>query len=179
MKTSPRFDRSALGAVLLSTVLASPAAFAESKKDVPFSAQLASGEVVYPNDGTLPNPNACPVVPGLLNLIGNTVGNGTATHLGAVTFVATDCIAGVPPQLFVFSKGKMTMTGANGEQLKAEYFGVMLPTAIPPFYTVEGRFIFTGGTGNLSGASGYGELRGTSNIMTGQAQYRLDGKLSH
>ena len=178
MKTSTRFDRSALGAVLLSTVLASPAAFAESKKDVPFTAQLVSGEVVYPNDGVLPNPNACPAVPGVANLIGNTVGSGTATQLGAVTFVATDCIAGVP-QLFVFSKGRMTMTGANGEQLKAEYFGVMLPTATPPFYTVEGRIIFTGGTGKLSGASGYGELRGTSNIMNGQAQYRVDGKISY
>lgn len=172
-------DRSAFGAVLLATALSSTTALAESKKDLAFTAQLTSVEGVYPNDGTLPNPNGCVAVPGLLNLIGNTVGNGTATYLGAVNFVATDCIAALPPQLFVFSKGKMTMTGANGEQLKAEYLGVMLPTATPPFYTVEGRFIFTGGTGKLSGASGYGELRGTSNIMTGQAQYKLDGKLSY
>lgn len=179
MKILTGLNRSAVGAVLLSAVFTTPAAFAESGKNVPFKAEIAGTEVVYPNDGVLPNPNSCPVVPNVINLIGNTAGSGTATLLGAVTILATDCIAGVP-QLFVFSRGKLTMTSVtSGEQIKAEYFGMMVPTATPPFYTVEGQVIFTGGTGRFSGASGDGELRGGSNISTGQAQYTLKGKISY
>ena len=191
MARCPLFDRNALGVALLTACLVSPAAFAGPKEEKvryrPFNAQITGTEQVYPNAPEYPNPNGCTLVPsvagvpyGVANLIGNTVGNGTVNG-EPVTVAATDCVAAVPPVLFVFRKGRLVMTRAGGDKLNAEYSGALLPTATPSVYAVEGRYVLNGGTGRYAEASGFGELRGTLTTLPdgrAQAQYQLSGKIA-
>jgi hypothetical protein len=104
---------------------------------------------------------ACPT-----HLGGTTTGIGRATELGVISLVANDCIT--PQPNYFLSKGKFTLTTANGDNITANYSGSFIPTNYPSIYSYEDFTIqITGGTGRFAGATGSGVLEGTSNIQTG------------
>lgn len=121
------------------------------------------------------DPAACPGIP---FLAGTTTGSGTATRMGASTLLATDCITPLPGT-FVFSGGKLTLTGANGDQITADYSGALLPTAELPTYAISGAYRVTGGTGRFIHARGAGIIQGRVNTSTGQGGYEVKGILAY
>ena len=139
---------------------------------VPFKASVTTTETL------LPNPAVCPAFP---FLTGTTTGSGNASHMGAITFVSTDCVMPSPTS-FSFSDGKLTVTGANGDEVRAVYNGELLPVPdAAPFtlFTVSGSYSIVGGTGRFAGATGSGALQGTTNIVTKQGQIELRGTISY
>ena len=162
------FFRSALPAVLLTAAAGCAPAWA-GPNNVPFNARLATHETLS-FDG-----NVCAL------FVGTTTGAGTASHMGAVSLMATDCITPNLPS-FAFSNGKLTITAANGDELRASYSGtfVPLPNSIPfTLYTISGTFTVTGGTGRFSNATGSGYLHGSENIVTRQGQLDATGTISY
>ena len=165
------FFRSALPAVLLTAAAGCAPAWA-GPTNVPFNARLATHETLSFD------PNVCTAYP---FLVGTTTGTGTASNMGAVTLMATDCITPNPPS-FAFSNGKLTITAANGDELRASYSGTFLPlpNSIPfTLYTISGTFTVTGGTGRFSNATGSGYLNGSENIVTRQGQLDATGTISY
>jgi hypothetical protein len=158
------------GLVTVAFACSAPAVAAQHA--VPFKATVRTQEVLYPD------PSACVAYP---FLVGATTGTGTASHLGAVTLVATDCIT-PGMNTFTFSGGKLTLTAANGDELNATYNGLLQPlanTAPYTLYSISGNLIFTGGTGRFVGATGSGYLGGTENIKTGQGQFEVTATLNY
>ena len=164
------FFRSALPTVLLTTAACCAPAWAEPTT-VPFKARLATHEALSFN------PNVCPL------FVGTTTGTGTASPMGAVTLMATDCIAPNPHSFgFAFSNGKLTLTATNGDEIRANYSGTFVPLrhSIPfTLYTISGTFTVTGGTGRFSNATGSGFLHGIENILTRQGQLDATGTISY
>lgn len=119
-----------------------------------FTASVSTLEYLQPSLGT-----GCGVLP----LAGISVGSGTASPLGRVAIVATDCVAPVDGK-FVFSNGKMTFTAANGDTLRAEYMGEFVPQTGNVYTINSGTFRIIGGTGQFTRATGGGELRGTETL---------------
>lgn len=141
------------------------------QKDVPFKARVATQETLgY-------DPVRCP---GTFQ-IGNTIGQGTASPMGAVRLVASDCPATADGVSFHFSNGELTLTGANGDTLRARYHGTLLPIpgTNPVLHEITGMFNVSGGTGRFSGARGGGSLLGTQDLATFKGQYQVDGRLSY
>lgn len=158
-------------AVLAAAAFAGPV-WAGGPTNVPFKARIATQEALRP-DGV-----ACPAPP---YLAGITTGTGTASHLGAVTLVSSDCIT-PGPNTFTFNNGHLTLTAANGDELRATYNGSLQPIpGAPPFslYSISGTITFSGGTGRFTSASGSGYLQGTENIQTGQGQFNVTASLSY
>ena len=145
------------------------AAFA-GPTNVPFKATLTTQEELRPNPAT------CQSAP---YLSGNTSGSGHATHLGAVTGSGIDCITPTSAYTYAFSNGVLTLTAANGDQLRAEYQGTLTPSATPPIYTIAGTYRFIGGTGRFNGASGTGTISGLENLGTGQGNFVFNGTISY
>lgn len=180
----PRFGSafsafSGVSALALAATLASTPALAAGPNYQPFDAQVAAGEVVVPIDAAT-NPHQCVIVPvpGMLHFNGIINGKGNSSHLGKVSLAATDCINGVLA-LFVFNKGKLTLTAANGDTLTADYQGTIVPTATPPVYDAIGTYVVTGGTGRFARASGFGALTGSLDLVTGESSYRMNGKIAY
>jgi hypothetical protein len=111
-------------------------------------------------------------------LQGTTTGSGSATLLGKITGVSTDCISPTDGS-YTFSNGHMTLTTANGDTLTADYSGSLTPTANYPVFSLSGTYRITGGTGRLAGATGTGTLQGLDNIASGTGQYVMTGTLAH
>ena len=136
-------------------------------KSVPFKASVITQETLRAN-------LACPSYVG-----GETTGTGHASHLGAITFIAADCVS---PGMtsFTFSNGTLTIYGASGDTLTASYDGVLTPNPQPnSLSSLTGRFRVTGGTGRFSAASGSGYLQGVENLATGHGQFELTGDISY
>ena len=154
---------------------------------VAFRAEVTTVETLAPK------PQRCP----LTLLAGSTTGSGQATHLGAVTLASSDCVlppgvfmpSGVPAGVtcgnslegtFRFCDGRLTLTAANGDQLRAEYSGELRPPADPASpYTIAGSYRIVGGTGRFEDACGSGDLEGTMNLLTGQGEFRAIGGISY
>jgi hypothetical protein len=150
-------------------------------KQVPFKATVKTSEsLVY-------DPAACPGNP---NWAGMTVGKGTASHMGRIGFVATDCVAPSGYNL-TFTDGKLTVTAANGDKIYMNYFGLFMPTGtfsaskLPIFalHKEGSAFFITGGTGRFANATGSGFMSGQEEVSadwdipsTGQMQ--LEGYIS-
>ena len=170
MATRKSFLRIALPAVLLTASACCAPAWA-GPTNVPFSARLATHETLS-FDATV-----CPL------FVGKTTGTGTASHMGAVTVTATDCITPNPHSFgFAFSNGKLTLMAANGDEIRANYSGTFVPLrhSIPfTLYTISGTFTVTGGTGSFSNATGSGDLHGIENILTRQGQLDATGTISY
>lgn len=148
---------SALGLCLAAAVSLDAVAGATN---VPFSASVTTFEYLMPNtDGSC----------GTFPLSGTSFGAGTASHLGPVAIIATDCIAPIGTQ-FAFSNGKLTFTAANGDTLRAEYMGGFVPQSGNVYTINGGTFRFIGGTGRFSNATGGGELRGTEAVSLNPLQ---------
>lgn len=137
---------------------------------VPFKATFITQEVLRLD------PVTCPVLP---YLSGVTTGTGTASHLGATTGVAIDCITPSSPTSYTFSNGSLTFVSANGDQVWMAYRGALTPTATPPIYSVNGTYRIAGGTGRFATATGTGTLTGITNLQTGQGQLAFDGTISY
>lgn len=166
MKFMSRFSSAAFaGITVASFALASDAT--ASPNNVPFKTSVITQEILRGN-------LACPS-----SLGGDTTGTGTASHLGAVTFVAADCVT-PGSSAFVFSNGRLTIYASNGDTLTASYDGTLTPNPQPnSLSTLSGRFLITGGTGRFVNASGAGYLQGTENLATGQGQFNLTGTISY
>ena len=164
------FFRSALPAVLLTAAACCAPAWA-GPTNVPFNARLATHETLSFDA------NVCVL------FVGTTTGTGTASPMGAVSLMATDCITPNPRSFgFAFSKGKLTLTATNGDEIRASYSGTFLPLphSIPfTLYTISGTFTVTGGTGRFSNATGSGDLHGIENILTRQGQLDATGTISY
>ena len=136
-------------------------------KNVPFKVSAITQETLHGNPG-------CPSY-----LSGDTTGTGNASHLGEITFVATDCVT-LSPSNFIFSNGRLTIYAANGDTLTLSYAGTLTPNPQPNSLSMlGGQFQITGGTGRFVSASGSGYLQGVENLATGQGQFDLVGTISY
>lgn len=140
---------------------------------VPFKARLSTIE-------TLGAASRCPNS-GLPFNAGTTHGTGQASHLGAVTLNATDCITLNPSTgTFSFREGMFTLTAANGDQLTAKYEGELVPTSpTSSVYIVDGEYEIIGGTGRFSDAEGKGTLSGALDLHTNQGKFIASGTLTY
>lgn len=160
-----------MAAALLLFAASSPVSWAGTTT-IPFKASIASQETLGVD------PDRCPNT----FVVGTTTGKGTSSSLGAVTMLATDCPLLAPGVLPTFSNGQLTLTAANGDELRATYSGGLLPVAgTPGLFSIYGPFTITGGTGRFIRATGSGLLQG--NIILGplvsQGQYQVTGTLSY
>ncbi len=155
--------------VLAASLAVSSIAFA-GPTSVPFKATLVTQEQLHPD------PAICQSAP---YLVGVTTGSGHVSHLGATTGISTDCVTPTSAYTYTFSYGKLTLTAASGDEVRAEYSGSLSPTATAPIYAIAGTYRITGGTGRFSGASGTGTLQGIENLQTGQGQLQLTGTISY
>ncbi|MGI9025900.1 MAG: hypothetical protein ACR2GP_10015 [Burkholderiaceae bacterium] len=155
--------------LLAASLTASSIAFA-GPTGVPFKATFVTQEQLHPD------PAICQTAP---YLVGVTTGSGHASHLGATTGISSDCVTPTSAYTYSFSNGKLTLTAANGDEVRAEYSGSLSPTATPPIYAIAGTYRITGGTGRFSNASGTGTLQGIDNLQTGQGQLQLSGTISY
>ena len=164
--------RLALTMLAIGAAAASPLAMADQRQ-VPFKASVVTQEVLNP---LAPDFTRCP----LSGLVGTTTGQGTASHMGAVTLMATDCPLTNDYVNFFFSDGRLTLTAANGDKLTATYSGSLLPVpgANPPVHAINGSFAVTGGTGRFAGARGGGSLQGSEDLATLKGRYEVIGMLS-
>ena len=170
MSQPPCFTRLALS--LLALAAASPSAWADTRQ-VPFKASVSTQEFINP---FVPDFTRCPVA----GLVGKTSGQGTASHMGAVTLAATDCPLTTDFVNFFVSDGRLTLTAANGDKLQAIYSGTLLPVpgANPPVHAINGTFLVTGGTGRFAGARGGGSLQGSEDIVTYKGHFEVSGMLT-
>ena len=166
--TPRRSPRPWLAAAVLS--LGAAAAWA-GPDNVPFKARVSTQEVLSID------PVRCPGT----FLLGSTTGQGTASHMGAVRLVATDCPATADGVNFAFSNGELTLTAANGDTLRARYQGTLLPIpgSSPVLHAIQGTFQVMGGSGRFTGARGGGSLQGTQDLATNRGGYQVDGRLSY
>jgi hypothetical protein len=146
-------------ALVVTTLLAAGAARAQSA--VPFKATIAITETIQ----VIGSP---PCV-----LTGNISGTGSATHLGKLTLVSTDCINPISETAFSFSSNQIVVTTASGEQIFATYGGTLT------LGVIMGGYQIVGGTGRYSQATGAGKLQGVEDINTGKGQIQLTGTISY
>lgn len=117
---------------------------------------------------------ACPS-----NFGGTITGYGTSAQVGAVAFVATDCVTPSGP-LFNFDNGRFIIMTDNGDQIFAAYSGQFVPTGAGPAYVFSGAtFQITGGNGRYAKASGGGTLSGGEDMVTGLGNIQLSGKIHY
>lgn len=118
----------------------------------------------------VPAPN-CPSQVG-----GITTGTGTGSMLGVVSLTATDCFT--PFDNYFSFVGKMTFAGSNGDELFADYSGLLTPTLQPGIFALtDAVFTLTGGTGRFLYSSGSGTLQGSQNILTGFGSMQATGTI--
>lgn len=170
MSLPPCFTRLALSLLVLGAA-ASPPAWADHRQ-VPFKASVSTQEVLSVDA------QRCPGFAPFL--VGTTTGKGIASHMGAVTLAATDCPLTQDGVNFFFSDGRLTLTAANGDKLKAMYSGTLLPVpgANPPVHAINGTFAVTGGTGRFAGARCLGSLQGSEDVVTLKGRYEVSCMLT-
>lgn len=154
---------------ILFTALISPTtalAIPVTKPNVPLTVSVEFNE----NVGFRPD---CPSQFG-----GTATGTGKGTHLGKVSFTATDCIT---PIDYHFSfEGEFILTAANGDELSGIYGGLFIPVDGGPIYRLsEATMEITGGTGRFTEATGSGELTGREDLATGNGNFEVDGTISN
>lgn len=109
---------------------------------------------------------------------GTTTGTGKSTHLGKVSFTATDCIISMEDH-FTF-KGEFIVVAANGDKLTGNYGGSFVPVNNGPMYRLsDATFEITGGTGRFTQAKGSAELQGKQNTKTGKGTLEAKGAISY
>jgi len=135
---------------------------------VPFRLVVRNGQSVGAFDGR------CGPFPFLTVSISAT---GTGAHLGKTTIVQSHCQNVLDPS-GAFFDGQFTDTGADGSSVVGTYAGVLVPTADPTEFVIDGTFAITGGSGRHHGANGSGLAIGTFNAATNASQLELVGQMS-
>lgn len=108
---------------------------------------------------------------------GTTTGTGKGTHLGKLSFNATDCITPMEDH-FTFN-GEFTIIAANGDKLIGNYSGAFVPINSGPVYSLSDATLkILGGTGRFAQAGGSAELTGTENVTTGNGIFNVNGSIS-
>lgn len=161
----PEFSkRNVMSAILLTAMILPASTLAGENK--PFKVSLLTQEHV----GFSPD---CPSKFG-----GTTTGTGNGTHLGKVSFSATDCITPMEDH-FTF-KGEFTVVATNGDKIVGNYDGSFVPINNGPMYRLsDATFEITGGTGRFAQATGSADLKGTQNTKTGKGTLKADGTISY
>jgi hypothetical protein len=160
----------ALRTLPILAALTAPVAALAGPPGVPFSGTFATQETLGFD------PSRCPMMP---YIVGTTTGSGHASHLGAATGIASDCIMPTSLVSFAFTDGKLVLTAANGDQVNIAYWGTLMPTATPFVSTLTGSYRIDGGTGRFAGATGRGTVSGLENLKTRQGQLGLDGTIAY
>jgi hypothetical protein len=162
----PTFSKHAAISVFAVAAITAPTFALAGPTNVP----LKMSAVTQEQTGYTPN---CPSKFG-----GTTTGTGKSTHLGKISFTASDCVTPMEDH-FTF-KGKLTITAANGDKITGDYSGSFIPLNTPPIYSLsDAKFEITGGTGRFSNASGSADLQGSQNIQTGKGKIEADGTISY
>lgn len=140
-------SRTMVGLTVLSSAAAASAGAGGQQ---PFHAVVDVGESFIPTS-----------TPGVFGVVLG--GDGVGTHLGRLTFAATETIdfgQFFRPDLFpspraLVTAGELTITAANGDQLTAMYDGYGVPDpSRPGFFNGYAIATLTGGTGRFGCASG-------------------------
>jgi len=99
---------------------------------------------------------------------------GQATHLGTFTGAVEHCTQ-VDFQTGASSvtDGLMTLTSANGDELRATYWGAPGPDGLEEYVT------FVGGTGRFSSAEGSALARPVCDRSTGTCTFVMDGMIGY
>ena len=168
MLMQPCLSRLALPLLVLGAAASAPA-WAD-QRPVPFKASVVTQETLTLDLGRCSGSF----------LVGTTTGQGTASHMGAVTLAATDCPHTQNFVNFFFSDGRLTLTAANGDKLTAIYSGTLLPVpgANLPMHAINGVFAVTGGSGRFAGARGGGSLQGSEDLATLKGHFEVSGMLT-
>ncbi|MCO6441757.1 MAG: hypothetical protein J5I81_11855 [Nitrococcus mobilis] len=161
----PEFlKRSIISAILLTAMVSSASILAG--QDRPLKVRLEIHEQV----GFSPD---CPSQFG-----GTTTGTGKGTHLGRLSFNATDCITPMEDH-FTFT-GEFTIVVADGDKLTGNYSGSFITINTGPVYSLSDAMLeITGGTGRFAQATGSAKLTGTENVTTGNGTFNADGTISY
>lgn len=121
--------------------------------------------------------------PGCASQFGGTItGIGISSLLGTVSLDGNDCITPVANG-FSFD-GLMTFTVSDGDEIFADYEGLLTPTSRPSIYTfTDSSFKIMGGTGNFLHAKGDGRLYGFEQLDLasgkGWGVLRATGKITN
>jgi hypothetical protein len=108
---------------------------------------------------------------------GTIMGYGTSALLGKVTFLSSDCIT-PNGSAYTFSDGRFMITTMTGELLFANYNGQFVPTGEGTKYVFSSAsFQITGGTGRYAKATGSGTLAGGEDMVSGQGNIQLTGRI--
>lgn len=91
------------------------------------------------------------------------VGSGNGTHLGKFQQEGNLTFTAAPEDGIAPGIGEVTLTAANGDELRFEYIGELnAATGVG-----EGTLEFTGGTGRFAGATGSGEFYAEIDLSAG------------
>ncbi|MFH1765048.1 MAG: hypothetical protein ABIF09_12750 [Gemmatimonadota bacterium] len=154
-------------------LVGSQAKVVKEPQAVPFHGSTTGGLV-----GMIPAPEGrCPPQHPLLLMY---EGAGTATHMGRITVVGSECAYFNPQDPSTLSTGQsqFTFTAANGDQLFVAYDQTTIgfEPAPSPWLLWSAAIYATGGTGRLEGAV-LVDVRwnGGANLMTNETYSSFDG----
>lgn len=108
-------------------------------------------------------------------------GQGTATHLGAVTVYRTHCFN--PFQNPPIYDGQWKAIAANGDEIRGSYSGSLVPTEFdedgnPVKGIINSHFTIEGGTGRFATASGGGTTTAMYDLVADAGNFVSEGTFS-
>lgn len=173
--------RQSLPVLLAASLFCAPALAEKPRKTTALALTATTSELVFLPPALLQTPpeERCSA---LSQGTGRTTGTGTAPMLGRFTLSASDCIQPTSAATFNFSQGRLVLTAANGDTVLATYDGQLSYLGNPqglPLYMIDGRLVYTGGSGRFADAQGSGYITGMLNLITGQGQFSIDSTLSY
>lgn len=92
---------------------------------------------------------------------------GFATHLGPFTLVGVETVNFCPDEGDVAVEGSLTMTAANGDQLRMKYIAIGYANETGTVLSIVAEFVFDGGTGRFADATGKGVINVTAYFAPG------------
>ena len=172
-KTSKKLMMSALAATLLALApMTQTHAAAHTAPTVPFSAALAGNDVSFNTD---PAAIATRCDSPFAFSVTTFTGTGHATDLGTVEFVAEHCSLDLGFGPGPYEQGVLTLTAANGDELRATYTNGVTDSTNFPLLAFTDDFTFDGGTGRFVHASGGGVEQGLFHFFTDDFTVVMDG----
>jgi hypothetical protein len=107
-------------------------------------------------------------------------GSGEADPGGPFTTVQSHCANPAGPNPLEATDGQFTFTFESGATLVGTYVDLLVPTATPGVFALNGLATFTGGTGEFASATGTADASGMLNLQTGEAtDLALNGTITH